>query len=419
MANYYCIMAGVPELQLSDTHPGYSIQKLREELQTEMGGRDENLLRVLFLGHDCRNLVRLLRNNEAELEPNGNYSREELLDLMEKAAEIDLGQTAYPEFLIQFVRDFAQNAERKEWYAEDEVLLLYYQHCIQHCPDSLMRRWYQMNLDVTNLMTAMIARKQGWKVGDFVKGEGEVQDMIRTNDQHDFSLSNLYDFVPEVMKIVDEDDPVRKERMLDAFKWAWLDEQTFADVFSIEAVFAYLCKLEIQERWSHLDVEQGKETFEQLRDAWYRFYGYSNAERAMEQHYNNSRYHILNLHRFFSTLGTPANTVEVRAFNSSLHAGVVRGYVLLVLSMNASALTQKNIRAVKNPIMIDGNEKFAMRTWLNRMGWTGEMFKNPHKLFIKRLQGDAAWRFGRSGDLYRPAGQGYYNYQRREEVPFH
>ncbi len=264
MANYYCIMAGVPELQLSDTHPGYSIQKLREELQTEIGGRDENLLRFLFLGHDCRNLVRLLRNNEAELEPNGNYSREELLDLMEKAAEIDLGQTAYPEFLIQFVRDFAQNAERKEWYAEDEVLLLYYQHCIQHCPDSLMRQWYQMNLDVTNLMTAMIARKQGWKVGDFVKGEGEVQDMIRTNDQHDFSLSNLYDFVPEVMKIVDEDDPVRKERMLDAFKWAWLDEQTFADVFSIEAVFAYLCKLEIQERWSHLDVEQGKETFEQI-----------------------------------------------------------------------------------------------------------------------------------------------------------
>lgn len=148
---------------------------------------------------------------------------------------------------------------------------------------------------------------------------------------------------------------------------------------------------------------KGKETFEQLRDAWYRFYGYLNTERAIAEHYNSSRYHILNLHRFFSTLGTPANTVEVRAFNSTLHAGVIRGYILLVLSMNASALTQKNIRPVKNPIMIAGNEKFAMRTWLNRMGWTGEMFKNPHKLFIERLQGDAAWRFGRNGDQYREA----------------
>ena len=41
-----------------------------------------------------------------------------------------------------------------------------------------------------------------------------------------------------------------------------------------------------------------------------------------------------------------------------------------------------------------------MRTWLNRMGWTGEMFKNPHKLFIERLDGDCANRFGRYNDQY-------------------
>lgn len=149
-----------------------------------------------------------------------------------------------------------------------------------------------------------------------------------------------------------------------------------------------------------VDAFKGKNTFEAQRDAWYSYYGYRNSEYAMQEHYNTSRYHILNLHRFFSTLGRPENTLEVRAFNPTLHAGVVRAYILLVLSMNASALTQKNIRAVKNPIMIAGNEKFAMRTWLNRMGWTGEMFKNPHKHFIARLEGDAAWRFGKNGDRF-------------------
>ena len=139
-------------------------------------------------------------------------------------------------------------------------------------------------------------------------------------------------------------------------------------------------------------------TFEKMADVWYSVYAPGESRSA---HYNHSRYHILNLHRFFSTLGTPANTIEVRAFNASLHAGEIRAYALLVLSMNASALTQKNIRPVKNPIMIAGNEKFAMRTWLNRMGWTGEMFKNPHALFIKRLAGDSAWRFGRNGDQYQ------------------
>ncbi|MBQ7571997.1 MAG: DUF2764 family protein [Bacteroidaceae bacterium] len=264
MANYYCIMAGLPELKLSDTEPGYSIAALRQELQAELGRRDERLLQFLFLQHDCRNLVALLRNPEAGLEENGNLDRDGLLELIAKADEVEVGQTAYPGFMLQFVRDYAQNHDREGWYAEDEMLLRYYEHCTRNCKDGLMRRWYRMNLDVTNLMTAMIARRQGWNVRDYVKGEGEVADMLRTSEQRDFGLSGLYDFVPQVMKIVDEDDPVRKERMLDALKWEWLATETFADTFSVEAVFAYLCQLEIQERWSHLDVEQGRETFEQI-----------------------------------------------------------------------------------------------------------------------------------------------------------
>ena len=151
------------------------------------------------------------------------------------------------------------------------------------------------------------------------------------------------------------------------------------------------------EKRDELEHEHKRLTFEKLADVWYDLLA---PHESRHEHYNHSRYHILNLHRFFSTLGEPSNTVEVRAFNASLHAGEIRAYVLLVLSMNASALTQKYIRALKNPVMLAGNEKYAMRTWLNRMGWTGEMFKNPHKLFIERLNGDCANRFGRYNDQY-------------------
>ncbi len=264
MGNYYCLMAGAPDLNLSDAVPGWSVAELKQALKAEAGKSDLRLLYFLFLQHDCRNVVSLLRNPEAELEADGNYTKAQLTELMEMADEIDLGKSSYPQFMIDFVRTYAENSEREDWYAEDEMLLLYYQHCSRHCNNALMRRWYQMNLDVANLMTALIARKQGWKIQGFVKGEGEMQDAIRTSDAHDFGLSGLYDFVPAVMKIADEDDPVKKERSMDAFKWMWLDEQTFGDAFSIEAVFAYLCKLEIQQRWEHLDVEQGRETFEQI-----------------------------------------------------------------------------------------------------------------------------------------------------------
>ena len=36
--------------------------------------------------------------------------------------------------------------------------------------------------------------------------------------------------------------------------------------FSLEAVYAYICKLEMQYRWAKLDPETGKETFKQIID---------------------------------------------------------------------------------------------------------------------------------------------------------
>ena len=135
-----------------------------------------------------------------------------------------------------------------------------------------------------------------------------------------------------------------------------------------------------------------------LENAWYGTYApYENRSA----HYNRSRYHMLNLHRYFSTLGRPENTIEIRAFNASLHAGVIRSYVAFVLAMNGQALQSKRILSAKNPVMIAGNEKFAMRTWLNRIGFIGEEFKNCREHLIKNLNGDTAWRFGRNGNLYR------------------
>lgn len=135
-----------------------------------------------------------------------------------------------------------------------------------------------------------------------------------------------------------------------------------------------------------------------LADAWYDTY--APYEGRME-HYNISRYHLINLHRYFSTLGRPENTIEIRAFNASLHAGVIRSYVAFVLAMNGQALQSSRILSTKNPVMVAGNEKFAMRTWLNRIGFIGDTFKNCREHLIKNLNGDAAWRFGKNGDLYR------------------
>ncbi|MCD7862853.1 MAG: amidoligase family protein, partial [Lachnospiraceae bacterium] len=47
-------------------------------------------------------------------------------------------------------------------------------------------------------------------------------------------------------------------------------------------------------------------SMDELEDAWYGTYS---PWQSRTNHYNNSRYHILNLHRYFSTLGKSKNTI--------------------------------------------------------------------------------------------------------------
>ena len=266
MANYYCMIAGLPDIDLKDTKPGLSIEEMREQCEEQLTANDRKLLFYFFLHFDCVNLVKLLKNPEAEIDQWGNFSLEQLRDLITSATELNFNVHRYPAFMSIFAREYAFNKDKEGYFPEDEMAYQFLDYAIKTCPNRMMRRWYKLNLDITNILTAMLARGQGWSVSDFIKGEGEVQEMIRENKTKDFNLSHELDYIPQLMKIVDEEDPVRKEKMIDAFKWIWLDERTFFEPFDMAAVFAYLCKLEMQQRWAKLDVEQGKETFQKIID---------------------------------------------------------------------------------------------------------------------------------------------------------
>ena len=260
------MIAGLPDIDLKDTKPGLSLEEMREQCEEQLTFQDKKLLFYFFLRFDCVNLVKLLKNPEAEIDQWGNFSLEQLRDLITSATELNFNVHRYPAFMSIFAREYAFNKDKAGYFPEDEMAYQFLDYAIKTCPNRMMRRWYNLNLDITNILTAMLARSQGWSVGDFIKGEGEVQEMIRENKTKDFNLGLEFDYIPQLMKIVDEKDPVRKEKMIDAFKWIWLDERTFFEPFDMAAVFAYLCKLEMQERWAKLDVEQGKETFQKIID---------------------------------------------------------------------------------------------------------------------------------------------------------
>ena len=124
------------------------------------------------------------------------------------------------------------------------------------------------------------------------------------------------------------------------------------------------------------------QSLQAIENIWYDgYYG------TRDSRYHRSRYHFLNLHSFFHG----NKTVELRGFNSELHAGKVRAYIVLALALNNQALTQTSASSRKPQTE---NEKFAMRTYLNRIGLIGDEFKNCRDHLTAPLTGSAAWRYG-------------------------
>ena len=135
-------------------------------------------------------------------------------------------------------------------------------------------------------------------------------------------------------------------------------------------------------------------TMSDLADIWY---SANNATYGRNQHYNDSRYHMLNLHATFTK-----GTVEFRLFQfeaptaerrNGLHAGQLKSYIQLCLALSQMAKTVKT--ASPKPQQND-NPKYAMRTWLLRLGFIGEEFATARDLLTRRLAGDAAFRNGRA-----------------------
>ena len=135
-------------------------------------------------------------------------------------------------------------------------------------------------------------------------------------------------------------------------------------------------------------------TMSALADLWY---GSQGCNYGRSQHYNDSRYHMLNYHATFTK-----GTIEFRLFQfdapadgkqNGLHAGQLKAYIQLCLALSQMA---KEVRTASPKPQQNENPKYAMRTWLLRLGFIGEEFATAREVLTRRLAGDASFRHGRA-----------------------
>lgn len=157
-----------------------------------------------------------------------------------------------------------------------------------------------------------------------------------------------------------------------------------------------------RERWAgnlndsfikKINARNFSKEYKDLESAWYTSAHCNIPQRA--DHYNISRYQLMNLHGFFNKklLGKDNQmTIEFRCFEfkENMHAGKLKAWIQLVLAMSSYS---KSVDYVKRKeIEIYNNPKNSMKNWLLNMGLTGEEFKTCRELLMRYLNGDSASR---------------------------
>ncbi len=263
MSTYYCLVAGLPDISLDDGKLSYSVSDFKAELYPDLSAQDRKLIDLFYLKFDNTAILKLLRNKDAVIEDKGNFSAEELLQLIEAVREGDTPDKKYPSYLVNFVSQYLQLSQDELYRADDLLAALYYSYGMSS-NNAFIASWFEFNLNLNNILAALAARKYKLEVSSVIVGATSICEQLRTSNARDFGLNETLQYFEALQRIADIEELVEREKKVDMLKWKWLEDESFFHYFTIERIFVFLMQLEMIERWISLDKEKGNELFRKM-----------------------------------------------------------------------------------------------------------------------------------------------------------
>jgi len=263
---YYCLIAGLPDLFFDENKTPVTSSVFREELQHQLSPPDYKLVEYLFLPFDNLNLLNVFcEENQSHFYP-GNISKSALeFQFSPENEEIQL-----PHYMIIFIsRMKGMDKKHTGWEDENILTTLFYEHALD-CPNPFLKNWFRFELNLKNIFTAFNCKKYNYEPETHlleVEGDDLVYTLLIENKLKADYFEELLPYHEELFKIAESNRKwIEIEKAVDKIKWEYLDENTFFHFFTVEKVLAFTIKLLLIERWMNLDKETGKELLNKLID---------------------------------------------------------------------------------------------------------------------------------------------------------
>jgi hypothetical protein len=258
---YYYLISGLPDLAVTDTHLPLTAKTFLEDVRSKIAPEDFVLIRTLFYQKDNKNLLSILFSRGDEISVQGYYSLQEL----KKGIE---GNMVLPQYMENFISSFKENKERyaeAEWEAK---LTEAHFKSSMNFGNEFLRWWFEFELDLKNLLLVLSNRKQNRSSAEFIIEANEMASLFKQNPSGDFSTEKSLGYFNSAVKIVETENWIEREKKIDLLNWKQLEEMTFFNYFTIEAVLAFTIKLMILERWIMLEQEKEKISLSSLLNSF-------------------------------------------------------------------------------------------------------------------------------------------------------
>lgn len=254
--NYYCLIAGLPEISPDDKKLSLSVQELRAYLSDYLTKKEIDVINLFFYPNDNAQIIRLLQNQEPDLSLQTVFTAEQLEDEIQD-----------PMFVPSYIKDYLFNLQKEDREVtnrlpEVELSERYWSFMLSQ-KERLVKKYAEFSLNIKNLITALNCRKYHLEIEKEVIGDSYFTKQLKTSRAKDFELSDNYPYVDTVLALFDKDASER-EYKIDMLYWKFLDEETEHKYFTFDNVIAFTLKLMILERWSKMTTEQGKAIFREL-----------------------------------------------------------------------------------------------------------------------------------------------------------
>ena len=264
MSNYYCLVAGMPDVAFDGSKSAYTVERFKEEIYPELSATDAACVDLFFLERDNANILNILRHgDDAVIGQYGCYSRKELEEIISSAKSGDTPSKNVPSYIYRFF-DYYTAHEGNANIIWEDVLSAYYYDYATNCANTFVADWFTFNRNVNNILVAFAARKYKMNISDAVIGNDEIAEALRTSGARDFGLTGALDYFESVQRLSENSRLQERERQLDDIRWKWLEDNSVFNYFSVERLFVFLIKLSIIERWARLDADKGMERYNEM-----------------------------------------------------------------------------------------------------------------------------------------------------------